>query len=100
MWEGSPYWNTCLGVSQFPDIIMHLMFLGVTNATQSLGQRQMYVVLKSKQFNLNIKAIFAPIRSMRIEWCKLIDIDAGWVLDNYLDFARIIKWFNYPLILV
>ena len=66
VWEGSPYWNNYLDLSQFPDVIIHLMLLEVTKATQLLVQRWMSAVLKSKQFNLNIKSIFAPIMSMGI----------------------------------
>ena len=35
--------------------------------------------------------------SMGLDWCKLIDSEAGWVSDNYLAFAIIIKWYYYPL---
>ena len=34
---------------------------------------------------------------MDLDWCKLIDTEAGWVSDNYLAFARIMKWYYFPL---
>ena len=33
LWEGAPYWSSTLKVSQYVDVIMHFMFLGVTNTT-------------------------------------------------------------------
>ena len=34
---------------------------------------------------------------MGLEWCKLIDTEFGWVSDNYLSFARVIKWYYNPV---
>ena len=98
LWKGGPYWNSNLNLYQYVDVIMHLVFLGVTKATQNLVQKWIGVALKPKQFNLSKKKIFPPIVNMGLEWCKLIDTEAGLVSDNYLAFARIMKWYYYPLL--
>ena len=98
LWKGGPYWNSNLNLYQFVDVIMHLVFLGVTKSTQNLVQKWIGVALKPKQFNLSKKKIFPPIVNMGLEWCKLIETEAGWVSDNYLAFARIMKWYYYPLL--
>ena len=78
LWKGGPYWNSNLNLYQFVDVIMHLVFLGVTKSTQNLVQKWIGVALKPKQFNLSKKKIFPPIVNMGLEWCKLIDTEAGW----------------------
>ena len=34
---------------------------------------------------------------MGLDWCKLLDNESGWVSDNLLAFARVIKWYYYPI---
>ena len=76
---------------------MHLMYLGVTKSTRGLIEKWIGIVLKPKVFNLSQKTDFLPISNMGLDWCKLIHTEAGWVSDNYLAFARIMKWYYYPL---
>ena len=97
-WKGGPYWNSNLNLDQFIDVIMHLIFLGIIKATNGLIQKWIGIALKLNQFKLSFKKIFPPIVNMGLDWCKLIDTEAGWVSDNYLTFARIMKWYYYPLI--
>ena len=100
VWKGGPYWNSGLKLYQFVDTLMHLLFLGVTKATMLLISKWLLAMLKPKKFALKHKAVFSPIIVMGLDWCKLIDTDSGWVSDNYLGFARIMKWYYYPLYLV
>ena len=97
LWKGGPYWNSNIQLYQFVDVIMHLIYLGVTKATNILIEKWIRVVLKPKHFNLSKKKIFPDIINMGLDWCRLIDIEAGWVSDNYLAFARIMKWYYFPL---
>ena len=97
VWKGGPYWQSGLRLDQCVDALMHLLFLGVTKATMSLISKWLLAMLKSKEFMLKYKSVFSPIIVMGLDWCKLIDTDSGWVSDNYLGFARIMKWYYYPL---
>ena len=37
-WEGGPFWTSCMSLKQLFDPIMHLVFLGITKATNPSGQ--------------------------------------------------------------
>ena len=100
VWKGGPYWQSGLQLNQFVDALMHLIFLGVTKATMSLISKWLVATLRPKEFTMKHKSVFHPIIVMGLDWCKLIDTDSGWVSDNYLGFARIMKWYYYPLYLV
>ena len=41
--------------------------------------------------------MFQPIEKMKLEWCKVIQMESGWVSENYVAFCRIIKWYYYPI---
>ena len=96
-WCGGPFWNSSLSLNQFVDAIMHLVFLGVTKATQQLINSWIKVTKRSGVFNMVRKGIFKPITDMGLDWCKLLDNESGWVSDNLLAFARVIKWYYYPI---
>ena len=69
-------------MNQFIDVIMHLLFLGVTKLTMQLTTRWIPLVLRPKQFNLKYETIFGPIIVIGLYWRKLIDTYAGCVSDN------------------
>ena len=91
-WEGGPYWNANMKLNNFVDAIMHLLFLGITKATNQLIVKWIHQMKLQEMFNLKFKVMFSPIISMGLDWCKLIYSEAGWVSDNYLALARIMKW--------
>ena len=41
--------------------------------------------------------MFDSISDMGLKWRKLIISDSGWVSDNYLGYARVIKWIYHPI---
>ena len=51
-------------------------------------------------FTQTKKDLFSPVTAMGLEWYKVLDMESGWVSDNYLAFARLIKWFYHPLIVL
>ena len=57
-------------------------------------------IKKSKKSNVIKKDLFTPITAIGLEWCKVLDIESGWVSDNYLAFARVVKWLYHPLIVL
>ena len=96
-WSGGPYWKSNMMLSQFIDVLMHLLFLGVTKSMRDvildwIGETRRMSVYKKLAYN-----IFSDITEMSLEWCKLLVSPSGWVSDNYVAFARVCKWFYYPL---
>ena len=43
--------------------------------------------------------MFKTISDIGLDWCKIINTNTGWVSDNYLAYARILKWIHHPLTL-
>ena len=69
-------------MNQFVDALMYLGFLGVTRATQKLINKWVKITKRNTQFNVIRRHIFEPISDMKLEWCKLIDTESGWISDN------------------
>ena len=61
LWKGGPYRNSNIKLDQFVDVIMHLIFLGITKSTRDLIQKWIGIALKPKQSNLSLKGILPPI---------------------------------------
>ena len=76
---------------------MHLSFLGVVGTTRSLvfdwmntnKNKATYVVMK--------KHMYRTISLLKLDWCKMIDAESGWVSDNYLAYCRLVKWMYHPI---
>ena len=99
-WRGGPFWNSSLNLNQFIDALMHLLFLGITKSTKKLLYNWITTSRRANKFNVTKKDLFSPVTAMGLEWCKVLDMESGWVSDNYLAFARLIKWFYHPLIVL
>ena len=97
-WKGGPFWNSNLQLFQFVDVLMHLLFLGVTKSTKNLIYDWITQTKRINGYNLFANNIFSEISGMGLEWCKLLVAKSGWVSDNYIAFARICKWFYYPIV--
>ena len=41
--------------------------------------------------------MFKTISDIGLDWCKIINTNTGWVSDNYLAYARILKWIHHPM---
>ena len=76
---------------------MHLLFLGVVGSTRNLiidwinnnKYKATYIVMK--------KHMYRTISLLKLDWCKMIDAESGWVSDNYLAYCRLIKWMYHPI---
>ena len=99
-WEGGPYWKSNLNLNQFVDVLMHLLFLGITKSTRELVYNWISQNKRLKGYKIFANHIFKHIADMGLDWCKLLVATSGWVSDNYIAFARICKWFYYPIIVL
>ena len=99
-WSGGPFWKSNLGLHQFVDVLMHLVFLGVTKSTREIVLNWISETKRMHGYRKFGNSIFHHITEMSLEWCKLIVANSGWVSDNYIAFARVCKWFYYPIILL
>ena len=97
LWRGGPFWNSPLMLENFIDALMHLIFWGVTITTKTLINKWVKVTRRNSHMNVITSKLFEPISDMGLDWCKLIDVESGWVSDNFLGFARVIKWYYDPV---
>ena len=96
-WDGGVYWDNTLGIDSFCDVIMHLVFLGITKASRELVIVWMKESKILRDYNACSKTMFESISDIGLEWCKVIVSDSGWVSDNHLAYVRLIKWFYHPI---
>jgi len=90
-WKGGPYWKSNLKLNQFIDVLMHLLFLGITKSTKELVFIWLSLNKRLKGYKIFANHIFQHIADMGLDWCKLLVATSGWVSYNYVAFARICK---------
>ena len=99
-WKGGPYWKSNLKLFQFVDVLMHLLFLGITKSTREIIYDWIVESKRQNEYKLFSNIIFNLVSDMGLDWCKLLVSKSGWVSDNYVAFARISKWFYYPIVIL
>ena len=55
---------------------------------------------RTKAFNTLTRRLLTPIVEMGLDWCKVIEVESGWVSDKYLAFAILMKWYYHPLMVL
>ena len=96
-WTGGVYWNSSIGLDDFCDVIMHLIFLGITKASKGLLFTWVNEKMPGKTYDKLSKVMLSSISDLGLDWCKVIVSDCGWVSENYLAYARLVKWIYHPL---
>ena len=99
-WRGGPFWKSNLKLYQFVDVLMHLLFLGITKSTREIILKWISETKRINGYKKFANGIFRHIADMSLDWCKLLVAKSGWVSDNYIALARICKWFYYPIIML
>lgn len=55
----------------------------------------MYKKKQLKNYNYIKNIVYDTVPLMTLDWCKLIEAEAGWVSDNYLAYCRLNKWIHH-----
>ena len=55
----------------------------------------MYKKKQLKKYNYIKNIVYDTVPLMTLDWCKLIEAEAGWVSDNYLAYCRLNKWIHH-----
>ena len=95
-WKGGAYWSSSMHIERFCDVIMHLLFLGVTKSSRDLLAMWLKDTKLSRKYQACMKSFLLSISELGLEWCKVITSKSGWVSDNYLGYCRISKWCHFP----
>jgi hypothetical protein len=85
----------------FPDVLMHLMFLGIVKTTLTtiktwMTQQRMFTDFKNK-----IGKFDKMLSNLKLDWLPVQEYRSGgfggWVSEHYLAFSRIMMWFFQDL---
>ena len=41
--------------------------------------------------------MYRTLPLLKLDWCKMIDAESGWVSENYLAYCRLVKWMYHPI---
>ena len=41
--------------------------------------------------------MYITIPLFKLDWCKMIDAESGYVSDNYLAYCRLVEWIYHPI---
>ena len=93
-----PAWNRpTIGLDLHPDVIMHLLFLGVVKTTILQIQNCLSAQSKLNSFRKSTDGYLQEFQKLHIEWIPIQPYQGermgGWVSENYLGFSRIMPWF-------
>jgi hypothetical protein len=88
----------------FPDVLMHLLFLGIVKSTLVtvkcwMSQQKMFTDFKQKAEKFD-----TLLNEIRLDWLPTLDYRnggfGGWVSENFLAFSRVMTWFfqDIPLL--
>lgn len=81
----------------FPDVLMHLLFLGIVKSTLNtvkswISQQKKFTDFKQKAARYDLL-----LSGVRLDWLPVLDYRnggfGGWVSENYLAFSRVMIWF-------
>lgn len=80
-----------------PDVIMHLVYLGVVDTTMQLTQSWLKATKRNTAFITACADYLDPMIHMDIQWINILKYTGAgfghWVSENYLGFARVMPWF-------
>ncbi len=93
-----PTWDRDgFGIRQNPDVIMHMVFLGICDDTVQLVQSWLKATRRNSTFIKQNASRLKPLVDMDLQWINVLtytgEAFGHWVSENHLGFARIMPWF-------
>ena len=77
-WKGEgDFWHSKMNAVQFMDVLMHLLFLGVTKSARELIYEWLCETKRLVGYKLLANNIFKSIAEMGLDWCKLLVATSG-----------------------
>lgn len=94
-------WSRGVLLEMHIDVVMHLIFLGVVKTF--VQHVQIWAKRKGKNEGLlhQMSGVLESVQELGLSWCKAMPYSkgklGGWVSENYLALARLLKWFYSTL---
>jgi hypothetical protein len=80
--------------AMWPNVIMHLICLGVIRTTVEAIAKYLTATKKSSAFSRKCGPLLNPFAKMNIQWLKILPWKGcHWVSENYHGFGRLMPWF-------
>jgi hypothetical protein len=96
-WPFPPAWNRGMEIYHHVDVPMHLLFLGVVRTTLKRVLEWTKYKNKYNSFIRISSGLLEQVSRLHLNWCVVIPLSGakfgGWVSENYLGMARIMRWF-------
>ena len=93
----APWVRPTISLDLHPDVIMHLLFLGVVKTIVQRIQKWLAAQLKWSSFIRSTRRLLDEFQTMTIDWLPILPFNdgklGGWVSENFLGFSRIMAWF-------
>lgn len=90
-------WSRGVLLEQHVDVVMHLVFLGVIKTFVQHVQIWAKRKGKNEGFLRQMSGVLDSVQGLGLSWCKALPYSkgklGGWVSENYLALARLLKWF-------
>lgn len=95
--DPTPWTRPTVSLELHPDVMMHLVFLGVIKKSVSQIQDCLSSQSKLASFLKSTETYLKAFQTMSIDWIAIQPYQAGkmggWVSENFLGFSRILPWF-------
>lgn len=97
VYKGKVCWNKGVEIENHIDVLMHLLFLGLTRTVLDTVQEFLARKNKLKSFLRRVDGRLESIDKLGLHWAKLQGYRkgtfGGWISENYLHFTRFMGWF-------
>lgn len=97
MFQGKECWNKGVDIDNHIDVLMHLLFLGLTKTVLETVHDFLARKLKMTAFLQQVEGRLESIDGLGLHWARLQGYRkgtfGGWIGENFLDFTRILMWF-------
>ena len=89
-------WNSELDMVNYPDAMMHMVFLGVVRDLLEIVTEWLNFHGYMKTFKQKTLGMYESIQKLRLSWCKIMPFQdgryTGWLSENYLPASRLMSW--------
>lgn len=97
MYPGKDCWDKGVEVEHHIDVLMHLLFLGLTKTVLETVHDFLARKNKLSAFLERVSGRLESIEALKLHWARLQGYRkgtfGGWISENYLDFTRFMDWF-------
>lgn len=97
VWKSPPWWRRVNGdIDEHIDVIMHLIFLGVTKRTNQEIHEWCTMRRRGTAFSTYANGILESVQKLQLDNFKVLPYRegtlGGWISENHLGWLRVSKW--------